>query len=113
MSCPADKDFMTDITANIGLLHMIQCLSGNQRKILPDRPTTGNVQKLHSPADGEDRFTGRKNLSHQMQLKNIGRDACTSVPGKRGFTKKERCDIAASAKEKSITEGNILIQQIF
>ena len=27
--------------------------------------------------------------------------------------KKERCDIAASAKEKSITEGNILIQQIF
>ena len=95
------------------LLHMIQCLSGNQRKILPDRPTTGNVQKLHSPADGEDRFTGRKNLSHQMQLKNIGRDACTSVPGKRGFTKKERCDIAPSAKEKSITEGNILIQQIF
>ena len=78
-------DPMADFFTGSGLLHVVEGVTGNEGHILPDRTPAGYVEDLHSPADGEHRFSRGKNPFHEPDLKEIYGNACFTISVFRFF----------------------------
>ena len=101
-------DPMADFFTGSGLLHVVEGVTGNEGHILPDRTPAGYVEDLHSPADGEHRFSRGKNPFHEPDLKEIYGNACFTISVFRFFAEEQRGDISAAAEEKSVAEICVL-----